>query len=208
MNNTEQDIPDIVINRLPLYVRTLNDLKSMNQTTISSEHLGHLLQTTPAQIRKDFSHFGKFGKQGKGYNIDYLLEELKEILNLNKSWNSCVVGVGKLGQAVINYQGFKDEGYLIKVAFDISLPKTKTINDIEIRSISDMNQYIKTLDIKIGIVTVPAIDAQGVIDRLIQSGVKGILNYAPMKPVIPKNVSCMNIDPILSLQSMSYYLDK
>ena len=180
----------------------------MNQTTISSEHLGHLLQTTPAQIRKDFSHFGKFGKQGKGYNIDYLLEELREILNLNKSWNSCVVGVGKLGQAVINYQGFKDEGYLIKVAFDISLPKTKTINDIEIRSISDMNQYIKTLDIKIGIVTVPAIDAQGVIDRLIQSGVKGILNYAPMKPIIPKNVSCMNIDPILSLQSMSYYLDK
>ena len=208
MNNTEQDIPDIVINRLPLYVRTLNDLKSMNQTTISSEHLGHLLQTTPAQIRKDFSHFGKFGKQGKGYNIDYLLEELREILNLNKSWNSCVVGVGKLGQAVINYQGFKDEGYLIKVAFDISLPKTKTINDIEIRSISDMYQYIKTLDIKIGIVTVPAIDAQGVIDRLIQSGVKGILNYAPMKPIIPKNVSCMNIDPILSLQSMSYYLDK
>ena len=208
MNNTEQDIPDIVINRLPLYVRTLNDLKSMNQTTISSEHLGHLLQTTPAQIRKDFSHFGKFGKQGKGYNIDYLLEELREILNLNKSWNSCVVGVGKLGQAVINYQGFKDEGYLIKVAFDISLPKTKTINDIEIRSISDMNQYIKTLDIKIGIVTVPAIDAQGVIARLIQSGVKGSLNYAPMKPIIPKNISCMNIDPILSLQSMSYYLDK
>lgn len=208
MNNTEQDIPDIVINRLPLYVRTLNDLKSMNQTTISSKHLGHLLQTTPAQIRKDFSHFGKFGKQGKGYNIDYLLEELREILNLNKSWNSCVVGVGKLGQAVINYQGFKDEGYLIKVAFDISLTKTKTINDIEIRSISDMNQYIKTLDIKIGIVAVPAIDAQGVIDRLIQSGVKGILNYAPMKPIIPKNVSCMNIDPILSLQSMSYYLDK
>ena len=208
MNNSEQDIPDIVINRLPLYVRTLNDLKSINQTTISSEHLGHLLQTTPAQIRKDFSHFGKFGKQGKGYNIDYLLEELREILNLNKSWNSCVVGVGKLGQAVINYQGFKDEGYLIKVAFDISLTKTKTINDIEIRSISDMNQYIKTLDIKIGIVAVPAIDAQGVIDRLIQSGVKGILNYAPMKPIIPKNVSCMNIDPILSLQSMSYYLDK
>ena len=208
MNNTEQDIPDIVINRLPLYVRTLNDLKSMNQTTISSEHLGHLLQTTPAQIRKDFSHFGKFGKQGKGYNIDYLLEELREILNLNKSWNSCVVGVGKLGQAVINYQGFKDEGYLIKVAFDISLTKTKTINDIEIRSISDMNQYIKTNDIKIGIVTVPAIDAQGVIDRLVQSGVKGILNYAPMKPIIPNNVSCMNIDPILSLQSMSYYLDK
>jgi len=208
MNNTEQDIPDIVINRLPLYVRTLNDLKSMNQTTISSEHLGHLLQTTPAQIRKDFSHFGKFGKQGKGYNIDYLLEELREILNLNKSWNSCVVGVGKLGQAVINYQGFKDEGYLIKVAFDITIPKTKIINDIEIRSISDMNQYIKTHDIKIGIVAVPAIDAQGVIDRLIQSGVKGILNYAPMKPIIPNNVSCMNIDPILSLQSMSYYLDK
>ena len=94
------------------------------------------------------------------------------------------------------------------MAFDITIPKTKIINDIEIRSISDMNQYIKTHDIKIGIVAVPAIDAQGVIDRLIQSGVKGILNYAPMKPIIPNNVSCMNIDPILSLQSMSYYLDK
>ena len=77
MNNIGQDIPDIVINRLPLYIRTLNELKVLNQTTISSEHLGNLLQTTPAQIRKDFSHFGKFGKQGKGYNIDYLLEELR-----------------------------------------------------------------------------------------------------------------------------------
>ena len=208
MNNTGQDIPDIVINRLPLYIRTLNELKVLNQTTISAEHLGNLLQTTPAQIRKDFSHFGKFGKQGKGYNIDYLLEELREILNLNKSWNSCVVGVGKLGEAVINYQGFKDEGYLIKVAFDISIPKSKNINNVEIKSISDMNQYIKNLDIKIGIVTVPSADAQGVIDRLVQCGIKGILNYAPMKPIIPKNVSCMNIDPVLSLQSMSYYLDK
>ena len=119
-----------------------------------------------------------------------------------------MVGVGKLGEAVINYQGFKDEGYLIKVAFDIAIPKSKNINNIEVKSISDMNQHIKAMDIKIGIVTVPSPDAQGVIDRLVQCGIKGILNYAPMKPIIPKNVSCMNIDSVLSLQSMSYYLDK
>ena len=208
MNEQEHDIPEIVIIRLPLYVRTLNELKLLNQTTVSSQHLGNLLQTTPAQIRKDFSHFGKFGKQGRGYNIDYLLDELRKILNLNQKWNTCVVGIGNLGQAVINYQGFKNEGYLIKAAFDISLPLRIDNKDIVIKTISDMKNTIKELNIKIAIVTVPAPDAQLVIDRLIESGIKAILNYTPTKPVLPKNIVCRNIDPVLSLQSMSYYLDK
>lgn len=208
MNEQEQDIPEIVIIRLPLYVRTLNELKLLNQTTVSSQHLGNLLQTTPAQIRKDFSHFGKFGKQGRGYNIDYLLDELRKILNLNQKWNTCVVGIGNLGQAVINYQGFKNEGYLIKAAFDISLPSRIDNKDIVIKTISNMKNTIKELNIKIGIVTVPAPDAQGVIDRLVESDIKAILNYTPTKPVLPKNIVCRNIDPVLSLQSMSYYLDK
>ena len=208
MNEQEQDIPEIVIIRLPLYVRTLNELKLLNQTTVSSQHLGNLLQTTPAQIRKDFSHFGKFGKQGRGYNIDYLLDELRKILNLNQKWNTCVVGIGNLGQAVINYQGFKNEGYLIKAAFDISLPSRIDNKDIVIKTISDMKNTIKELNIKIAIVTVPAPDAQGVIDRLVESDIKAILNYTPTKPVLPKNIVCRNIDPVLSLQSMSYYLDK
>jgi len=208
MNEQEHEIPEIVIIRLPLYVRTLNELKLLNQTTVSSQHLGNLLQTTPAQIRKDFSHFGKFGKQGRGYNIDYLLDELRKILNLNQKWNTCVVGIGNLGQAVINYQGFKNEGYLIKAAFDISLPLRIDNKDIVIKTISDMKNTIKELNIKIAIVTVPAPDAQGVIDRLIESGIKAILNYTPTKPVLPKNIVCRNIDPVLSLQSMSYYLDK
>ena len=208
MNEQEHDIPEIVIIRLPLYVRTLNELKLLNQTTVSSQHLGNLLQTTPAQIRKDFSHFGKFGKQGRGYNIDYLLDELRKILNLNQKLNTCVIGIGNLGQAVINYQGFKNEGYLIKAAFDISLPSRLDNKDIVIKTISDMKNTIKELNIKIGIVTVPAPDAQGVIDRLVESGIKAILNYPPMKPVLPKNIACINIDPVLSLQSMSYYLDK
>ena len=208
MNEQEHEIPEIVIIRLPLYVRTLNELKLLNQTTVSSQHLGNLLQTTPAQIRKDFSHFGKFGKQGRGYNIDYLLDELRKILNLNQKWNTCVVGIGNLGQAVINYQGFKNEGYLIKAAFDISIPSRLDNKDIVIKTISDMKNTIKELNIKIAIVTVPAPDAQGVIDRLIESGIKAILNYTPTKPVLPKNIVCRNIDPVLSLQSMSYYLDK
>ena len=208
MNEQEHDIPEIVIIRLPLYVRTLNELKLLNQTTVSSQHLGNLLQTTPAQIRKDFSHFGKFGKQGRGYNIDYLLDELRKILNLNQKWNTCVVGIGNLGQAVINYQGFKNEGYLIKAAFDISLPSRIDNKDIVIKTISDMKKTIKKLNIKIAIVTVPAPDAQGVIDRLVESDIKAILNYTPTKPVLPKNIVCRNIDPVLSLQSMSYYLDK
>ena len=208
MNEQEHEIPEIVIIRLPLYVRTLNELKLLNQTTVSSQHLGNLLQTTPAQIRKDFSHFGKFGKQGRGYNIDYLLDELRKILNLNQKWNTCVVGIGNLGQAVINYQGFKNEGYLIKAAFDISLPSRIDNKDIVIKTISDMKKTIKELNIKIGIVTVPAPDAQGVIDRLVESDIKAILNYTPTKPVLPKNIVCRNIDPVLSLQSMSYYLDK
>ncbi len=208
MNEHEHDIPEIVIIRLPLYVRTLSELKLLNQTTVSSQHLGNLLQTTPAQIRKDFSHFGKFGKQGRGYNIDYLLDELREILNLNQKWNTCVVGIGNLGQAVINYQGFENEGYLIKAAFDVSIPSNILNKNIALKSISEMKSTIKELNIKIAIVTVPAPDAQGVIDRLVESGIKAILNYAPMKPVLPKKIVCRNIDPVLSLQSMSYYLNK
>ena len=106
------------------------------------------MQTTPAQIRKDFSHFGKFGKQGRGYNIDYLLDELREILNLNQKWNTCVVGIGNLGQAVINYQGFENEGYLIKAAFDVSIPSNVVNKDIVVKSISEMKSTIKELNIK------------------------------------------------------------
>ena len=208
MNEHEHEIPEIVIIRLPLYVRTLSELKLLNQITVSSQHLGNLLQTTPAQIRKDFSHFGKLGKQGRGYNIDYLLDELRQILNLNQKWNTCVVGIGNLGQAVINYHGFENEGYIIKAAFDISIPSNIANKNIVIKPISEMKSTIKKLNIKIGIVTVPAPDAQGVIDRLVESGIKAILNYAPMKPVLPKAIVCRNIDPILSLQSMSYYLNK
>ena len=120
----------------------------------------------------------------------------------------CVYGLGVTGQAVINYQGFKNEGYLIKAAFDISLPSRIDNKDIVIKTISDMKNTIKELNIKIAIVTVPAPDAQGVIDRLVESGIKAILNYTPTKPILPKNIVCRNIDPVLSLQSMSYYLDK
>src|SRR3989304_5809883 len=111
-------IPEVVILRLPLYARTLAALRDAGEEVISSHELGGKLHITPAQIRKDLSYFGKFGKQGRGYNIKRLLEELQQILGLNREWSMALVGVGRLGRAIIGYGGFAPQGFRVVAAFD------------------------------------------------------------------------------------------
>ncbi|MCI0770252.1 MAG: redox-sensing transcriptional repressor Rex [Chloroflexi bacterium] len=201
------EVPEVVVLRLPLYVRALSQLRDGGTDVVSSQQLGSLLQMTPAQIRKDLSYFGRFGKQGRGYNVRFLLRELREILGLDREWRACLIGVGRLGQAIINYPGFSPEGFKIVAAFDGDPKQVGTqIGGFTVRPMSDLAETVKEMKISIGIVAVPASEAQGVIENLIENNVKGILNYAPVAPQVPMNTVIRNIDPVLSLQSMTFYL--
>ncbi|MCH8825420.1 MAG: redox-sensing transcriptional repressor Rex [Chloroflexi bacterium] len=201
------EVPEVVVLRLPLYVRALNQLRDGGTDVVSSQQLGSLLQMTPAQIRKDLSYFGRFGKQGRGYNVRFLLRELREILGLDREWRACLIGVGRLGHAIINYPGFSPEGFKIVAAFDGDPKQVGTeIGGFTVRPMSDLAETVKEMKISIGIVAVPASEAQEVIENLIENNVKGILNYAPVAPQVPMNTVIRNIDPVLSLQSMTFYL--
>ncbi len=202
-----EQVPEVVVLRLPLYVRALTSLMEEGSEVVSSQQLGRRLQMTPAQIRKDLSYFGRFGKQGRGYNVTFLLEELRRILGLDRSWRACIVGVGRLGRAIINYPGFAPEGFSIVAVFDND-PKRigTTLGGLKVQSMSELAETVKTTDATIGIVAVPSTQAQSVIDQLVGTGLTGILNYAPVAPQVPVGIVLMNIDPVLSLQAMTFYL--
>ncbi len=202
-----EQVPEVVVLRLPLYVRALTSLMEEGSEVVSSQQLGRRLQMTPAQIRKDLSYFGRFGKQGRGYNVTFLLEELRRILGLDRSWRACIVGVGRLGRAIINYPGFAPEGFSIVAVFDND-PKRigTTLGGLRVQSMSELAETVRTTDATIGIVAVPSTQAQSVIDQLVGTGLTGILNYAPVAPQVPVGIVLMNIDPVLSLQAMTFYL--
>ena len=204
---SESIVPEVVIQRLPLYVRVLSQYSDSDRDVISSEQLGERLQMTPAQIRKDLSYFGRFGKQGRGYDVTMLEAELRGILGLDRTWNAALVGMGRLGRAVVSYPGFAPEGFNIVAAFDANQQIVgETVADLNILPITSLSETVNKLDIKIGIVTVPIDHAQEVIDDLVNAGIKSILNYAPLSPQVPAGVIVRGIDPVLSLQSMTYYI--
>jgi redox-sensing transcriptional repressor len=207
MATSSTQVPEVVVLRLPLYVRALTQMRDDGTSVVSSQQLGSRLQMTPAQIRKDLSYFGRFGKQGRGYNVEFLLQELGQILGLNRRWPACLVGVGRLGRAIINYPGFAPEGFHILVAFDSDDEQVgDTVGGLEVRPMALLKETLQNERIAIAIVAVPAHEAQSVIDDLVACDVKGILNYAPVAPQVPMSVVLRNIDPVLSLQSMTYYL--
>ena len=137
------EIPDVVIQRLPLYVRVLAGVLSQGTKVISSKDLGDILQITPAQIRKDLSYFGRFGKQGRGYNVRFLRDELRQILGLDQMWSTCLVGVGRLGEAIINYPGFIPEGFNVLAAFDSDDKSVgRMVGDLRVDSISNLDEIL------------------------------------------------------------------
>ena len=201
------EVPEVVVMRLPLYLRTLVQLSQRGVEVVSSQQLGLQLQMTPAQIRKDLSYFGRFGRQGRGYSVGYLLEELRQILGLEREWNAGLVGVGRLGRAIISYTGMASEGFHIVSAFDADPRQVgQTVGGITVQSMDSLQESIKATDTRIAIVAVPAAHAQEVIDRLVECDVRAILNYAPTPAQVPSTVKLRNIDPVLALQSMTYYL--
>ena len=201
------EVPEVVVARLPQYVRILSRLLEEGAKVVSSHQLGGLLQVTPAQIRKDLSYFGRFGKQGRGYDVVHLLERLKEILGLNVQWNVAVVGVGRLGRAILSYPGFTPDGFRLVAACDGDPGVVgEEIAGLTVLPMDQLNRVVREKQISIAIVAVPVNRTQEVIDQLVDCGVQAILNYAPITPQVQRGVRVRNIDPILSLQSMTFYL--
>ena len=200
-------VPDIIVGRLPVYLRALQRMAEKGMTTTSSQELGEHVGISAAQIRKDISQFGEFGKQGTGYPIPFLINKLREILKVNHTWAVAVIGVGELGHALSNYQGFTNRGFRIVMLFDNDPAKIgKSIGEFVIEDSVNMVEHISNANIKIAMLTVPAAAAQATADKLVQAGIKAILNYAPISLNVPNTVHVQYIDPATHLQRMTYYL--
>lgn len=206
----DEKIPDIVIGRLPIYLRELRRLQSEGgKPTTSSRELGELLGISSAQIRKDLSHFGEFGKQGTGYHINYLIDQLSHILHLDRIWPVALVGAGSLGTALAHYDGFAPRGFEIRWIFDNDPGKIgRQINGIAVQSLAEMAETVARHKIQVAVIATPARAAQEVTNRLVEAGVKAILSYAPVHLIAPPEVQVSYSDPLTELQRMTYYLGK
>lgn len=206
MKKTE--IPDIIVSRLPVYLRALRRMQSQNQQTTSSQELGEQVGISAAQIRKDLSQFGEFGKQGTGYNIAFLVSKLREILQVERVWDVVLVGMGDMGHALARYQGFSDRGFRVAMVFDNDPAKVgEQVGNFVIRDTNEMRMAIQESGIKVAMVCVPAAVAQTVTTQLVEAGVKAILNYAPISLNVPDGVRVQYLDPSIGLQRMTYYLE-
>lgn len=199
-------IPDIIIGRLPVYLRALQRMSDRGMKTTSSQELGDNVGISAAQIRKDISQFGEFGKQGTGYSIPFLMDKLRSILKVTRIWDVALVGAGDMGHALARYQGFANRGFHIVMVFDNDPEKIgEKIDPFVVEDSSQMVEKIRAAGIKVAMLTVPAASAQGVADKLVQAGIKAILNYAPIHLAVPDGVRVQHIDPAIHLQRMTYY---
>lgn len=200
-------VPDIVVGRLPIYLRTLGHLRATGSQITSSKELAKILGTSAAQIRKDLSHFGEFGKQGTGYHVSHLIRQLERILKVDSVWDVVLVGVGDIGHALLRSQGVARRGFHIVMAFDIDPLKVGSrVGEVIVQSCDQMADQIRQYGVQVAIVAVPPPAAQGVTDALVSAGVRAILNYSPIALAVPDQVMVQYTDPVTHLQHMVYYL--
>jgi redox-sensing transcriptional repressor len=202
-----EKIPDIIIGRLPIYLRALQRMAEKGMKTTSSQELGEHVGISAAQIRKDISQFGEFGKQGTGYSIAFLIDKLRSILKVDRIWDVALVGAGDIGHALARYQGFENRGFRITMVFDNDKGKVgQKVGGFPVEDAASIAQKVRAAGIKVAMLTVPAPAAQEVADKLVQGGVKAILNYAPVSLTVPNGVHVQYLDPATHLQRMTYYL--
>lgn len=202
----KEKIPKATIARLPLYLRSLSELAEKGVPVVSSYELAELSGGNAAQLRKDLSYFGEFGTRGVGYDVEHLLYQISKFLGLTRDRNIAIIGMGRLGPALLGYQGFKEKGFKITAVFDNDIRKIgKKLNNIEVLDIDLMEGVIKEENIEIGVITVPAVAAQQVANRLVAAGIKAILNFAPTKIEVPEDVTLRQVDLAVELQILSYH---
>lgn len=200
-------IPESTVKRLSLYLRYLREFAEQGRETVSSEDLAVRGRTTAAQVRKDLSYFGSFGKRGFGYQVGELRDRLQQILGLERTWQVAIIGAGRIGAALFGYQGFRVQGFHIVAVFDRDQQKVGVEwGDQRIEDVARMEEVIGERGIEIVIVTTPAEVAQDVVDRAVRAGVQGILNFAPTKLVVSEEVSLKNVDMAIELEALSFAL--
>jgi len=200
-------IPRPTIERLPLYLRCLARLKSTGVDVVSSEDLGRLLAITSVQIRKDLAFFGEFGRRGIGYDVDSLAQQVTSILGADQPQRAALVGLGHLGQALANYEGFREHGFNIAVMFDADPSKVGlTVVGQRILPVDRMADVVRHTGIELAVLAVPAHAAQRITDVLVQAGVRAIWNFAPVRLTVPEHVEVRHENLIVGLLALSYYL--
>jgi redox-sensing transcriptional repressor len=200
-------IADSTVRRLSAYLRFLEDFESRGLTTISSEELAKQGGTTSAQVRKDLSFFGSFGKRGLGYSVPELASRLREILGLGREWKVVIVGAGKIGAALAQYRGFRQRGFTILAAYDNNPEKVgRKLEGIPVRDIENLERDILRDKPDIVVLTVPGDEAQKVVDRVVKAGVKAILNFAPTQLQAPPDVTVKAVNMAMELEGLSFAL--
>jgi len=201
----EGPVPKAVVSRLSLYLRELQHLVRGGHETTSSNQLGGLLGFTDAQVRKDLAYFGHFGYPGIGYRCDELIGAVRHILGTDRGWSVAMVGTGNLGRALLGYRGFTHQNFKIVAAFDIDPHKVGSrIEGVPIYHLDRLGEVVRQHQIKLGMVVVPAPAAQPVADRLIQAGIEGIVNFAPVTLVLPPRISLVGVDLAIELEQLSF----
>lgn len=201
----QHKIPQATARRLPLYYRFLINLHNQGKTRVSSKELSDAIKVDSATIRRDFSYLGALGKKGYGYNVEYLLEFFKKLLEEDGVTEVALIGVGNLGTAFLNYNFIRNNNMKITMAFDRSKEKAgTTIGDVPIHDIAELSEKLKGIDV--AILTVPAAEAQHIANQLVEEGIIGILNFTPARLTIPNHVRIHHIDLSVELQSFVYFL--
>jgi redox-sensing transcriptional repressor len=200
-------IADSTVRRLSLYLRFLEDFEHRGHATVSSESLATRGGTTSAQVRKDLSFFGSFGKRGLGYPVADLAGKLRDILGLNRRYRLAVVGAGKIGSALVLYRGFRQRGFDIVAIFDSDAAKIgREFEGMAVRDAERIEEYLTADPVDMGVIVVPGDQAQVVADRLVRCGVKAILNFAPAPLTVPDDVALKNVNLALELEALSFAL--
>ena len=201
-------IPNPAVRRLSLYLRQLESFKRKDRRTISSKQLGESLGLTDAQVRKDLAYFGQFGHPGIGYRVDDLISQVKRILGTDKIWNVLLVGAGNLGRALIAYKGFQEKGFKLVAVFDSDPTKVgKKQGSFVIQGLGDLAETIRKQQIRLAMIAVPADAAQSVADELVKSGIRGLLNFAPVSISVPPDIALNAVDLAVQLEQLSFQVN-
>ncbi len=200
-------IAESTVRRLSLYLRFLEEFEEQGFETVSSEALAARGGTTSAQVRKDLSFFGSFGKRGLGYSVAELVQKLREILGLGRTYRVAMIGAGKIGSALVQYRGFLQRGFEIVSIFDTDASKIgKAWNGLTVRDVKELEEVVRRHPVDIAVVVTPADVAQALTDRCVGLGIKAILNFAPVQLNVPDDVVVKTVNLALELETLSYAL--
>jgi redox-sensing transcriptional repressor len=199
-------IPEATVGRLPIYLRALVEIAEAGATTVSSEHLAEAAGVNSAKLRKDLSHLGSYGTRGVGYDVAYLIHQVRRELGLTQHWPVVIAGIGNLGHALSNYRGFAERGFVAAALVDADPAKIgEQIEGLSIRHVDELPEIVREHASAIGVISTPAAAAQDVADRMVAAGIRSILNFAPVVLVVPEGVSVRKVDLAIELQILTYY---